>query len=60
MTRATPTITDTVMTAIFHGSIRFVALSIWITICIEENNVEKFNSITKAIAHTKPNHIWFS
>lgn len=43
MTKAKPAITDTTMTAIFHGSIRFIALSIWITICIEENNMEKFS-----------------
>ena len=60
MMRAKPTITDTTMTAIFHGSIRFVALSIWITVCIEENNMEKFNSVTKTIAHPEPNHIWHS
>lgn len=60
MMRAKPTITDTTMTAIFHGSIRFIALSIWITICIEENDVEKFNSITKAVVYPEPNHIWHS
>lgn len=56
--RAKPTITDTTMIAIFHGSIRLVALSIWIAICLEENNMEKLNSITKIIVHPEPNHIW--
>lgn len=51
MMRAKPTITATTMTAIFHGSKRLTALSIWVTACIEENNMEKFNSSTKTIAH---------
>lgn len=57
MMRAKPTITDTTMMVIFHGSMRFIALSIWITACIEENNMEKFNSSTKTIVHPESNHI---
>lgn len=58
--RAKPTITDTTMTAIFHGSMRLIALSIWITACIEENNMEKFNSSIKTIVHPESNPIWHS
>lgn len=57
MMRAKPAITTTTMTAIFHGSRRCVALSIWINTCIEGNNRGKFNSITKTIAHPEPNHL---
>lgn len=60
MMRAKATITDTTMTAIFHGSKRLTALSISIAACIEENNMEKFNSSTKTVVHPESNHIWHS
>lgn len=41
MTMARPVIADTTMTAIFHGSIRFTAVSIRVNICIGEENTDK-------------------